>query len=235
MHGSLPLHILSLDMYVYGLIELAMFEAGSFSLLECSRIWGSDINLDISLVQSDSILKQPSLPTPSPQRTTPMSSQEGLVLLTGVTGLVGSCVLRELFDQGFKVRLAVRAESKIAAIKDALRSRYAADELDFAVVPDMAVEGAFDDALQGDVEYIIHVAAPMSKESDDLEAAIVKPSIMNTMAILRATTKQPQTKKVVITSSVGVVYPEPSALMKPFDTYNIESDPQGPWTVPFLA
>lgn len=164
-----------------------------------------------------------------------MSSQKGLVLLTGATGLVGSRVLRELLDQGYKVRLVVRAESKIAAIKDALPSRYAADELEFVVVPDMAVEGAFDEALQGDVEYILHIAAPMSKESDDLEAAVVKPSIMNTVTILHAAMKRPGIKKVVITSSVGVVFPEPSASMKPFDAYNIEPDPQGPWTDPFLA
>ncbi|KAJ9605711.1 hypothetical protein H2200_009560 [Cladophialophora chaetospira] len=156
---------------------------------------------------------------------------QDLVLLTGATGFVGFRILAELLDQNYKVRLAVRSDSKIDAIKTALPSKYDADELEFTIVPDLAVANAFDSALKG-VKYIIHVAAPGPGPSDDYEATMVKPSINATLSILNSALQSPAVKKVVITSSVAAVMPsEP----KVFDADNILPDPEGPYTHPFWA
>ena len=155
-----------------------------------------------------------------------------LVLLTGATGLVGFRVLTELLDQGYKIRLAVRSNAKIDAIQKSLPDKYAVDELDFTIVPNMAIEGAFDKAVDG-VTYIIHVAAPAPAPSDDLEATMIKPSIDMTLSILNSALKQPNVKKVVITSSVGAVFPLTE--QKNFDADNIEPDPEGPYPNVFFA
>ena len=81
---------------------------------------------------------------------------QDLVLLTGATGFVGFRVLTELLDQNYKVRLAVRSAPKIAAIRRALPTRYTAYELEFVVIPDFAIEDAFEGAITG-VKYVIHV------------------------------------------------------------------------------
>jgi nucleoside-diphosphate-sugar epimerase len=157
---------------------------------------------------------------------------QDLVLLTGATGLVGFRVLTELLDRQYKVRLALRSEPKIKAIEEALPSKYAAvHELEFIIVPDMAVDHAFDDAVKG-VKYIVHVASPKADPSDDLEATLIKPAINTTLSILNSASKEPSVKKVVITSSVAAVLP---TVPKVFDADNVEPDPQGPWTHPFSA
>ncbi|KAJ9654180.1 hypothetical protein H2198_006744 [Neophaeococcomyces mojaviensis] len=157
----------------------------------------------------------------------------GLILLTGATGLVGFRILEEALDRGYKVRLAIRSESKIDQLKKALGSRYAAHDLEFVLVPDMGRDGAFDQAVQG-VKHIIHVASPLPIPSEDLEASIIKPAVSVTLQILRAALKDKRrgVEKVVITSSVAAVSP---SLPKAFDADNVEPDPQGPWAHPLLA
>lgn len=161
---------------------------------------------------------------------------QDLVLLTGATGLVGFRILTELLEQDYKVRLAVRAESKVAALKSALlRTKHAAqeNELEFSIVPDMAVSGAFDESVKGGVKFIVHVASPIPAPSDDYEATLIRPAIDTTLTILHSALKEPSVKKVIITSSVAAVIPDMP--VEPFDADTVEPDPQGPFTHPFWS
>jgi nucleoside-diphosphate-sugar epimerase len=157
-----------------------------------------------------------------------------MILLTGVTGFVGFRILERALEAGLKLRLAVRSEAKIEDTQSTLRRNgYDGASLTFVIVPDMTADNAFDEAVQG-ARYIIHVASPISSAaSEDLEASLIKPAVDTTLAMLNAALKEKSIERVVITSSVAAVIPtiEPGV----FTADNIVPDPQGPWTVPFVA
>ncbi|KIX98704.1 uncharacterized protein Z520_05164 [Fonsecaea multimorphosa CBS 102226] len=154
-----------------------------------------------------------------------------LILLTGGSGHVGYRTLVEALSKGYKVRAAVRSESKIAEIKAAKSTQPYLDQLSFVIVPDIEKDGAFDDAVKG-VDYIVHVASPLAKPSDDAEANIIQPAIRGTLSILRSALKEPSIKRVVITSSVVAVNPSDSRV---YTADNVEPDPQGPYPHDFAA
>jgi nucleoside-diphosphate-sugar epimerase len=72
---------------------------------------------------------------------------KGLVLVTGANGYIGAVTVEVLLKAGYSVRGTVRSESSTKAIAAAL-PQYA-DKLQFAIVPDIVAEGAFDEAVKG--------------------------------------------------------------------------------------
>ncbi|OQU97407.1 hypothetical protein CLAIMM_03340 [Cladophialophora immunda] len=155
-----------------------------------------------------------------------------LVLLTGSTGHVGYANLIEALKKGYKVRAAVRSESKAVTVKNAKPTQPYLGQLTFTTVPDIQKEGAFDEAVKG-VDYVIHTASPLPVPSDDDEKNIIRPAINGTLSILHSALKEPSIKKVVLTSSVAAVFPsEPG---KPFVVEHVEADPKGPYPDTFSA
>ncbi|KAL4892518.1 hypothetical protein BDV59DRAFT_180096 [Aspergillus ambiguus] len=84
-----------------------------------------------------------------------------LVLVTGATGLIGFRVLVETLREGYSVRFVARSEEKAQKVlsRPVIQSLKAEDRLSHVLVPDVSVEGAYDEALQG-VSYVLHVARP---------------------------------------------------------------------------
>ncbi|OCT54100.1 reductase [Cladophialophora carrionii] len=155
-----------------------------------------------------------------------------LVLLTGGSGHVGYRTLIEALAKGYKVRAAVRSESKIAQIKAAKPTQPYLEQLTFTIVPNIEKDGAFDQAVQG-VDYIVHAASPVARPSDDDEANIIQPAIRGTLSILYSALKQRSVKRVVITSSIVAVNPDSPT--GPFTADNVEPDPHGPYHHVFAA
>ena len=129
-----------------------------------------------------------------------------LVLLTGGTGHIGFRTLVEALSAGYEVRAAVRRESSIAEIKAAKSIQPYLSSLSFVLVEDITKYGVFDEAVKG-VSYIIHLASPLAKPSDDLDKTIIQPATHGTLSILSSAIKQPTVKRVVITSSQAAVTP----------------------------
>ncbi|KAI9041073.1 putative oxidoreductase [Aspergillus affinis] len=117
-----------------------------------------------------------------------------LVLITGATGFIGSQVALQVLNAGYRVRLVVRRPNQADKLRRVLAPH---DQLDFSVVPDITVSGAFDASLQ-DVKYILHVASPLPGVAADL----LTPAVRGTVSILESAVKVPSVKKVVITASV---------------------------------
>ena len=69
------------------------------------------------------------------------------VLVTGASGFLAAHVLNEFLSHGYEVVGTVRSEDAANRV----RSTHAkfADKLSFAIVPDVAVAGAFDEAVKG--------------------------------------------------------------------------------------
>jgi nucleoside-diphosphate-sugar epimerase len=83
------------------------------------------------------------------------------VLLTGGSGFIAAHVLDILLENGHSVVTTVRSQDKANQIRDA-HPKLPASQLEFAIVEDIAQEGAFDKAVVSDppFEAVIHTASP---------------------------------------------------------------------------
>lgn len=88
------------------------------------------------------------------------------VLLTGATGSLGASTLLQLMaDPNIAVIAVLRSFTKSESF---LRSKYApqvsAGRLSFVEIPDMTVDGAFDEAASK-ADAIVHIATPLAYDN----------------------------------------------------------------------
>jgi len=129
------------------------------------------------------------------------------VLLSGGSGFIAAHVLDELLEHGHSVVTTVRSQEKADKIKDA-HPKYGKDKLDFALVEDIAQEGAFDKAVVSEppFEAVIHTASPFHFNVTDVQKELLDPAIIGTTGILKSIKKSaPSVKRVVITSSFASI------------------------------
>lgn len=137
------------------------------------------------------------------------------MLVTGFNGFIGSHIAQQLLEQGYKVRGTVRTEAKGKWIKDMLENKYGAGKVELAVVPDMAVKGAFNEAVKGsflssDQDFkpltyrtgcsgVVHVASNLTFKADPNE--VIPSVIAGITHTLEAADTEPKVKRFVFTSS----------------------------------
>jgi len=135
----------------------------------------------------------------------------GLVLITGATGHIGFKTLLTALKSGYNVRAAVRSDAKRDQIlaNASIKGLNPGSALEFAIVPDLTIPGAYEKAIQ-EVEYIIHLASPIvlkgaDLNNDNFKSELIDPAIAGTINILEAAMKSPSVRRVVITSSVVAI------------------------------
>ncbi|KAK5995105.1 Ketoreductase CTB6 [Cladobotryum mycophilum] len=127
-----------------------------------------------------------------------------LVLLTGATGMIGFRTMILLLEAGYQVRAAVLYPAefeKTSNLKPVLPYK---SQLESIVVPDITVEGAYDEAVKG-VKYIVHIASPLGSSvppNGDFETLLIQPAIRGTVGMLESASKATGIRKVVITGSI---------------------------------
>jgi len=129
------------------------------------------------------------------------------VLLTGGSGFIAAHVLETLLNRGYSVVTTVRSQEKADKIAEA-HSKFGKDKLDFAIVEDIAQEGAFEKAVVSDppFEAVIHTASPFHFKVTDVQKQLLDPAIIGTTGILKSVKKHaPSVKRVVITSSFAAI------------------------------
>jgi len=128
------------------------------------------------------------------------------VLLTGGSGFIAAHVLDILLEHGHSVITTVRSQEKADKIKDA-HPQTPSSKLDFRIVPDIAVAGAFDEAVKiPGLEAVIHTASPFHFNVTDTKKDLLDPAIIGTTGVLAAIKKNaPSVKHVVITSSFAAI------------------------------
>ncbi|KAM0321920.1 hypothetical protein ACHAQA_009817 [Verticillium albo-atrum] len=131
-----------------------------------------------------------------------MSAQ--LLVITGVSGHVGFRVLAEALGRGNRVRAVIRKSEQSENIKNTDSVKPYVAQLEFAVVPDLLLPGAFDTTLQGATE-VIHVASPLPGGGDNYKRDLIEPAVNATVGILESALKVPSIKRVVITSSIAAL------------------------------
>lgn len=92
------------------------------------------------------------------------------VLLTGGSGFIAAHVLDILLEHGHSVVTTVRSQEKANKIKEA-HPNVSEKQLSFAIVEDIAQEGAFDKAVVSDppFEAVIHTASPFHFNVTDVQ------------------------------------------------------------------
>jgi nucleoside-diphosphate-sugar epimerase len=115
----------------------------------------------------------------------------------------------------------VRSQEKANKIKEA-HSSYGKDKLDTVIVPDIAQEGAFEEAVisKPPFEAVIHTASPFHFNVTDVQKQLLDPAIIGTTGILKSIKKHaPTVKRVVITSSFAALI-DPFKMFWPEHTYS---------------
>ena len=134
-----------------------------------------------------------------------MEGNKPLVVITGITGYVGSQVcLHFLKHGGFKVRGTVRSTknpAKLEPLVKAFGAHYAELEL---VEADLLDEESIHRAIEG-CKYVVHTASPFPVAEPKHEDELIKPAVEGTLAAMRGALKHGVTR-VVITSSVVSIY-----------------------------
>jgi dihydroflavonol-4-reductase len=125
------------------------------------------------------------------------------VLLTGVTGFLGSHTAIQLLNEGYEVIGTLRSNDRIPSIRKVIKEHSLHHErLSFAVA-DLS-DGDIWYKLTEGVDFIQHIASPfpptVPKDEDDL----ILPAKNGTLQILRAA-KYNKVKRVVMTSSLSAI------------------------------
>lgn len=71
------------------------------------------------------------------------------MVVTGVSGFVGSHVADQALSSGYKVRGTTRSVAKTGWVKDYFTEKYGTGSFELIEVPDMEAAGVFDEAVRG--------------------------------------------------------------------------------------
>lgn len=128
------------------------------------------------------------------------------VLVSGATGYIAAWVVQNLLERGYTVRGTARSVTKGNYLKKLFASY--GDRLEVVAVPDIANDGAFDEAVKG-VDAVEHIASPVPLEAVDIDE-LIRPAVNGTVGMLTSILKDESTqvKRVVITSSAAAVLHE---------------------------
>lgn len=127
-----------------------------------------------------------------------------LILVTGASGMIGSHVVNEALQAGYKVRGTSRSQEKADYTVDVFNN----PNYSTAIVKDVQIQGAWDAAMKG-VNAVIHMATDVSFNPDPNE--VVKPTEEGVRNILRSAKKAGTVKRFVLTSSSSaVLIPHPN-------------------------
>ncbi|KAF4624525.1 hypothetical protein G7Y89_g13647 [Cudoniella acicularis] len=126
-------------------------------------------------------------------RSTPKYST---VLVTSCNGYIGSHV-DQLLEAGYRVR-TTRNITKIQRLAASWEKKYGAGRFEVITVEDMAVGGAFDEAVKG-VSGIAHVASVLTFDPDPDE--VIPTALAGVRGILKSAAREPSVKRFVYTSS----------------------------------
>ncbi|KAH8804350.1 cinnamyl-alcohol dehydrogenase [Xylogone sp. PMI_703] len=151
-----------------------------------------------------------------------------LVLITGVSGFIGYQTLVKALAANYHVRGTVRKSSQRDTITKSKSVVPYLKNLEILIVPDILTPGAFDEALKS-VTYVIHVASPLAKPSEDPQTDIIEPAVKGTTNLLECVIKTSSVKRVVFTSSAVVSFTPGKETTEPITENTIVPRPSPPW------
>ncbi len=137
------------------------------------------------------------------------------VLLTGVSGFVGSHVALQLLKAGYRVRGSLRNLDRSEEVRQTMGAHGAdVSNLEFVAL-DLLNDKGWDDAMQG-VKYLQPTASPFVTSMPDDEMELIRPAVDGTTRAISAALKA-KVKHIVLTSSMAaIMYGHPRERTKAF-------------------
>ncbi|KAL4860770.1 hypothetical protein BDV12DRAFT_204707 [Aspergillus spectabilis] len=130
-----------------------------------------------------------------------------LVLVTGGTGFLAKWVIAQLLQQTYHVRTTIRTPSRKDEVHSSLlaagisQNQLSCLEI---VTADLVTDDGWNVAMK-DVEYVQHIASPLPSIPLKNDNDLLRPAIEGTKRVLRLS-KESGVKRVVVTSSVAVIF-----------------------------
>ncbi|PVI05009.1 NAD(P)-binding protein [Periconia macrospinosa] len=132
----------------------------------------------------------------------------GLLAITGANGTIGYASVLYALHVGYRVRCIVRREDVVETIKAGPSIQQYAGKVQYAVVPDNTVPGAYDTAFEGATK-VLHVAGVWPKPNYHPDNEIYYPYVKSTENIISAAQKSGSVRRVVITQAgAGLISPD---------------------------
>ncbi len=139
------------------------------------------------------------------------------VLVTGASGFIALHCIRELLEQGYRVRATLRTPHRENEVRSALtRAGAGLEALEFAQA-DLMSDNNWDRAAEG-CAYALHVASPFPAAPPKDENELIRPARDGAVRVLKACADS-GVKRVVLTSSVAAI-----AYGHPFDNQRVFSE-----------
>lgn len=141
------------------------------------------------------------------------------VLLTGISGFLGSHIALQLLNAGYKVRGSLRNLNRSDEVHQTMQTHMTnkdanIDNLEFVSL-DLLSDKGWDDAMQG-VKYLQHTASPFVTTMPDDEMELIRPAVEGTTRAIKAALKA-DVKHIVLTSSMAsIMYGHDKSRTAPF-------------------
>jgi len=165
----------------------------------------------------------------------PVLPPSSLVLVTGISGFIGSHIADQLLAAGYSVRGTTRDVAKSLWMKLLYDRKYGGGKFEVVAVPDIGQAGAFDETLKGKwppprcgleankwctsgVCGVIHTAFDMSFQPDPNQ--IIPPMVSGTLNLLKAAARSQDVKRFVLTSSCAAAASPGAPCTIDRDTWN---------------
>ncbi|KAJ1543358.1 hypothetical protein HK096_008551 [Nowakowskiella sp. JEL0078] len=133
-----------------------------------------------------------------------MAEVKPIVLVTGITGFVGSHVANQLLSAGYRVRGTLRSLKKKDEVFNKIVPSGASNLLELREIDLLDSAEKWEEVVRG-CEYIQHIASPFPLKKPKHEDDLIKPAVEGTQAVLRAALKVGGVKRVVLTSSIAAM------------------------------
>jgi dihydroflavonol-4-reductase len=156
------------------------------------------------------------------------------VLLTGITGFLGSHTAIQLLNKGYKVTGTLQSKDRINAIKQIIGKHTAnMDNLTFAVA-DLNDSNVWLQ-LTKNIDYIQHIASPFPRVLPKHENDLIIPARAGTLNILKAAAANNVRRMVMVSSLAAVVYGKTkNGLGKVFDEHDWTDETNKKDTTPYI-
>lgn len=146
------------------------------------------------------------------------------VLLTGITGFLGTHIAAQLLQEGYRVRGSLRTPARSAEVVAALEAAGApVDELEFVQL-DLLRDAGWADAAAG-CEAVLHVASPFITGTPKHPSDLIDPAVQGTRRAVSAALEA-DVERLVVTSSIAAVM-QPSGPLPPVLGAEHMTDPEG--------
>ncbi|GGK62815.1 NAD-dependent epimerase/dehydratase family protein [Streptomyces flaveus] len=134
-------------------------------------------------------------------------SAETTVVVTGGSGFVGSHLVRQLLERGYRVHTTVRSTANTAKVRPlrAMQEAYPGRLSLFEA--DLLREGSFDEAMSG-CTVVFHAASPffMPEKIKDGRRDMVDPALLGTRNVVASIERTSTVQRLVFTSTVGAIF-----------------------------